>query len=59
MASRSISQLDTTDAVAEFDSLAARLNVSLAAERRAQSRLIAAIVEAKTEGERQSRALSR
>lgn len=59
MATRSINQLDTTDAAAEFDSLAARLNVSLAAERRAQSRLIAAIGKAEAEGERQSLALSR
>ncbi len=59
MATRSINQLDTTDTAAEFATLAARLDVALTAERRAQTRLVAAIAEAEAEGERQRRALSR
>ena len=59
VANRSISQLDTTDVAVEYEALAAQLDVSLTAERRAQAILVVVIAKAETEGERQRRALSR
>ncbi|MBX9729896.1 MAG: hypothetical protein K2X59_01085 [Sphingomonas sp.] len=51
--------LSTMDPVAEFEALAVNVRAALAAEHRAQSRLMATLAKAQAEGERQRRMLAR